>query len=1341
MSMRICFPRQPSFENRLPFRKLLLASLLSSLLAGCAGTTEEGTIASLEGMTIELKDEKIDGGLQKAMEGYKQFLADTPEDALTPEAMRRLADLKIEQEYGTVAGESQPLDAAVPETAPASPVDGGDGKQGSPKNAIATIDESQADFEKRAVTSEKSLPGQEAPLVAPDGSDMSTKGAGEAIVLYKRLLEKFPNYDRNDQVLYQLSRAYEEVGEVEEAMKVMNRLVAQYPNSRYIDEVQFRRGEYFFTRKKYLDAEEAYGAALAFGIGSVYYDRAVYKMGWTFFKQDLYEEALQQFMNLLDYKVTTGYDFDQVADKIEKKRIDDTFRVISLSFSYMGGAESIEQYFRKYRTRPYVDKIYSHLGEFYASKQRYSDAASTYNAFIKLNPYSKVSPHFSMRVIEIYMKGGFPKLVIESKKNFASTYGVKSEYWNYFNKDEYQDVLGYLKTNLQDLANHYHSIYQNPKFKKEKPKNFVEAVHWYREFLDSFPRDEQSPSINYQLADLLLEDKQFLLAAREYEKTAYDYTLNERSPKAAYAAVYAYREHLKSAPPAQINSVKRDIIRASLRLVDTFPNHEKATVVLAAAGEDLFQMGDYEQAITVSHQLISNYPGAEKSLIRGAWLVVAHSSYQTEKYPEAEVAYDQVLKRTQKNDKTYAQLVENLAASIYKQGEIARNEERFMEAVRHFLRIAQSAPTAKIRPSAEYDAAAVLIQVVELDPALGVLLNFRRDYPGHELQFDVTKKIAYVYKELGRYPEAAREYEAIAAEAASLKDEDLEREAMVIAAELYEKVEDTDNSLRVYRNYVAKFPKPVEFALEIHYKIAMIYKDKNDLASYRKTLEYIIATDAAAGAERTERTKYLAAQSALVLVEPDFDAFIAIKLVKPFKTTLGQKQKSMKTVIDKYSGLVDYGVADVTAAATYYIAEIYFNFNRSLVESERPDDLSELELEEFNLMIEETAFPFEEKAITVHEKNVSLLSNGIYSKWIDRSIEKLSVLLPARYAKTEQALDYVAIMNSYNYSNPRYLRDETVTGYIAKLAFFRYASQKQDKAHHENTRQDDNVSVGGAPAADGSVDSAQVSPAAAGAVPAATTDEAAGPGGPAPEGTAEAETDDTAPAAAIGDDAAAVPVDTTPPATADVMPTQDAAAAGESEDTAPQTQPAATGPVSDAAADSEPAATEAPAEATEATAAPLDAAETQAEPMAAPAAPDAATPAEAETTATPDEAAVSETAGDAAAEQIEVEPAPAAAPAEAEETAAPVAQDEMEATPAEPEATTTPVDATEATTAGDAPAAQTEPAPEATAEAPTEADTAMAAEAPAEDGPESPPAETALQELQGDAEPAPETAN
>jgi len=115
----------------------------------------------------------------------------------------------------------------------------------------------------------------------------------------------------------------------------------------------------------------------------------------------------------------------------------------------------------------------------------------------------------------------------------------------------------------------------------------------------------------------------------------------------------------------------------------------------------------------------------------------------------------------------------------------------------------------------------------------------------------------------------------------------------------------------------------------------------------------------------------------------------------------------MKKAIKTLTSLIDYEVGLVTAAATYEIAEIYFHFSQALVNSERPDNLTELELEQYELAIDEQAYPFEEKAISVHEKNMELLDLGIYNEWIDKSIEKLALLLPARYAKPEERESYI----------------------------------------------------------------------------------------------------------------------------------------------------------------------------------------------------------------------------------------------------------------------------------------------------------------------------------------------
>jgi tetratricopeptide (TPR) repeat protein len=1002
-------------------RNRLCALLLPLFLLGCqAGIDDRGTIAQLRHMKIDIQEEQLVGGLEKAIESYQRFLAETPHSALTPEAIRRLADLKVEKEYGHFADGAPAVltQAALPAPERVAPAE-------TPLAVIAATPalpdnnqiqgqaESDADFEKRTTDT---MPAADvlADAQAPEGADdLERAGTLEAIELYNQLLADYPLYERNDQVLYQMSRAYEELGRIEEAMAVMGRLVVDFPRSHYLDEVQFRRAEYFFTHRRYLDAEDAYTTIVKIGVSSSFYDLALYKLGWTFYKQDLYEEALHNFIALLDYKVSVGYEFAQTEDEQERKRMEDTFRVISLSFSNLGGADAVVEYFAAHGKRSYEDSVYSNLGEFYFDKRRYNDATATYSAFMSRNPFHVKSPHFHMRVIDIHAAGGFPSLVLEAKKEFATNYGLQAEYWQHFQPSACPEVLGYLKTNLADLANHYHALYQDQRHLEEKAANFGQALHWYREFLVSFPNAGESPTINYQLADLLLENQSFDQAAVEYEKTAYAYPAHEQSSTAGYAAVYAFRQHLAVVPPAGNDQVRREVVRSSLKFAETFPAHDKAAIVLGAAADDLFGMQEHEQAAAVAYRLIESFPGADTDVTRSAWLVVGHSSYELQRYAEAESAYVKVLDLLPAAATSRAALVDNLAAAIYKQGEQANALGDFRAAADHLLRVGRMAPTSKIRPTAEYDAAAALIQLKDWQTAASVLVGFRDTFPGHELQPEVTKKIAYVYREDGQLALAANEFERIERES---RDQEVRREALMVAAELHEEAGNAAGALVVYRRYVDYFPQPLELNLETRNKIAGMLKAANQQGSYLDELRQIVAIDGAAGSSRTDRTRYLAAKAALVLAEPGYARFTAVSLEQPFEVNLRKKRDLMKTAMQEFSKLLEYQVGEVTAAATFYLAEINAHFSRALTESERPAGLSAVEREEYELAIEEQAYPFEEQAIAVHESNLKLIGLGIYNQWIDRSLQKLAEFVPARYARPEQASGIINSLESYTFA-------------------------------------------------------------------------------------------------------------------------------------------------------------------------------------------------------------------------------------------------------------------------------------------------------------------------------------
>ncbi|MDH3982911.1 MAG: tetratricopeptide repeat protein [Gammaproteobacteria bacterium] len=993
-------------------RHALIIALASTGLFACATTSENGTLSELQQVRPDVKDVYLEDSLERAAQSYRRYLEETSESARTPEAMRRLADLQVEQAYG-VLGSGEIVEMAAPDAA--SEIETIATASSAPKHSEAT--ESELEFERRATQREALLTAdvdRDRERCGEQGEPIPA-GPREAIETYKKILETYPNYERNDKVLYQMSRAYDEIGQPDEAMEVMDRLVVRYPYSKYVDEVQFRRGEYFFIRKQYLDAEDAYGSIVKMGSTSAYYELALYKQGWSLYKQEFYEEALHNYVALLDYRNSIGYDFDQNFEENDEHRIADTFRVISLSFSNLGDPEVVNEYFAASGHRTYADKIYGNLGEFYFDKLRYDDATSVYKSFIALNPFHSVSPHFGMRIIEIYGEAGFPLLVVESKREFATTYALDAEYWQHFDVQESPDVIAFLKTNLTDLAGHYHALYQDENLVDDQGGNFSEAQRWYRQLLASFPTDPETPQVNYQLADLLLENEDFDEAAREYERTAYDYADHEKASAAGYAAVYAYRKSLEVATGARQREVKMLTAESSLRFADTFVSHEQAPMVLAAAADDLYEMKDFALAIESAHKLIDRYPGTEEALLRSAWAVVAHSSIDITEYQDAEHAYTNVLALTPPDDESRAAIIDGLAASIYKQAEQANLLEDYRAAANHFLRIKDVAPTSNIRAAAEYDAAAALMKLQDWEMSARVLEDFRVDNPDHELNADATKQLAFVYHENGQVERAAREHERISLEAT---DPELKREALLTAGELYDKVDAVEDAIRVYEIYVADYPLPMDIAMETRSRLAEIFKLRLDYNRYYEELGDIVAADGEAGIERTDRSRYLASKAALVLAERTYERFADLQLTQPFEESLSEKQNRMDVATAAFEALVSYEVADVTSAATYYIARIYLDFSVALLESERPAGLSEAEKVDYEMVLEEEAFPFEERAIEIHEENFELLAAGTYNEWVQQSLDELAALMPGRYAKNETSEDHLGSIDSYAYRMP-----------------------------------------------------------------------------------------------------------------------------------------------------------------------------------------------------------------------------------------------------------------------------------------------------------------------------------
>jgi tetratricopeptide (TPR) repeat protein len=610
-----------------------------------------------------------------------------------------------------------------------------------------------------------------------------------------------------------------------------------------------------------------------------------------------------------------------------------------------------------------------------------------------------------MQAIEAYRKGGFSQLVLDGKHEYVEHYNFSSPFWKGRDRAQYPTVVQELKTNLKDVATYFHATAQ----KSKKVEDYQEAAKWYRDYLKSFPDDPDSAETNYLLAETLFESHQYFDAANEYEKTAYGYPKNAKSATAAYASLVSFQkaeESLQGVPKAELHKRSTD---AGVKFAQTFPEHPDSAGVLTRAAEEVFAAKDLPRAITLAQSILARQPPVEAAKQRIAWTIIAQSHFDQGEFDQAEPAFIKARDLVVNDDKMKNDLTERLAATVYKQGEAKQKSGDSAGAVDDFLRVAKVAPDSKIKSTAEYDAAAQLINLKQWDRAITVLEQFRKQYPKSELSADVTRKLAVAYTEAHRPGEAATEFEAIAANPA--EDRKVQREALLQSADLYSKANNTPKAVSMLEKFIATNPTPMSDAEEARQRLADYAAKGGDVTKRDYWYREIIKADAQGGAQRTDRTHFLAAKAQLALAQPARDTFRAVRLSAPLKKSLVAKRKALEDAMSGYKKAAEYNVAEVTTAATYEMAELYRTLSKDVMNSERPKGMKGDELEEYNSLLEEQVFPFEEQAIKAHEINTTRAKDGVYDEWVQKSFKVLAELKPARYGKTEITQDVATTLN------------------------------------------------------------------------------------------------------------------------------------------------------------------------------------------------------------------------------------------------------------------------------------------------------------------------------------------
>ena len=314
------------------------------LVAACADQPARGTLAQLHDVAPDVEEVTVEQGLETAMQSYRRYLEETPRTEMTPEAMRRLADLQIEKQFG-IRGDGEIKEMAAPEEADAAVA-----STATPAaTGVGSLTESDRDFEARATQVQAiAQAGEDAAAPIPPGAAGEAAPAGplEAIALYDRLLAEYPDYEHNDRVRLPEGacvrrarahgRGHGDDGALRDGVPALVALRRGAVQARRVllhpPQVP-RRGERVPARS----------SAWATPRRTTSW-RSTSSAGRSTSRSSTRKRSTGSWRCSItrSRSATTS---TQAHDEDEERRIADTFRVISLGFSNLGGPEVVQEYF------------------------------------------------------------------------------------------------------------------------------------------------------------------------------------------------------------------------------------------------------------------------------------------------------------------------------------------------------------------------------------------------------------------------------------------------------------------------------------------------------------------------------------------------------------------------------------------------------------------------------------------------------------------------------------------------------------------------------------------------------------------------------------------------------------------------------------------------------------------------------------------------------------------------------------------------------------------------------------------------------------------------------------
>jgi TolA-binding protein len=379
-----------------------------------------------------------------------------------------------------------------------------------------------------------------------------------ALDLYRRVLEEYPRYERNDEVLFYLGYNEYEAGRTKDGVDKYLQLIKQFPQSGLVDDAYLQLGEHYFNNNKLSQSIRAYKKAAESDEPRIF-NYAIYKLAWCDYNLQEYAAGINKLKRVIDNSERTT---DKKSLQLKSEALGDLARF----FSYVDEVDTAFAYFKAKGGEDIAIRYTERLGNLFGEQGKWPLQIDAFRLLINRYALSERAPHLQSKIVAAHSQLNQKEKVRTEVERLVDLYRPGTPWYKHHEArgESGQAALEYAydltETSLRNLVTEYHRDAQ----KRKDVETYYLARDIYAKYLDAFSNTKAAYEMRYFYAEVLWALDEWKNAALQYDLVAKAETTDVKAQKqyqreAAYNQILAYERIIKTGKEAGDPTTKKRI--------------------------------------------------------------------------------------------------------------------------------------------------------------------------------------------------------------------------------------------------------------------------------------------------------------------------------------------------------------------------------------------------------------------------------------------------------------------------------------------------------------------------------------------------------------------------------------------------------------------------------------------------------------------------------------------------------------------------------------------------------------------------------------------------------------